>query len=224
MEGKTKLQWIFIIVLIELITFSNLSATVVNAQIRLPYGISRGDLVFMDIKQNKIFNIYYLKGYSNDHVVIYAGNDTYLDVLGPKNFSNLSEHYQHFTYWRVHSANQSQKNAAVEVALYMRNRGDSFQVWLLEGAKKEAFDIDAKEQSWYCSEFVWAAYNYNGYINGFKGAGIDIDANGWEKDAPPLFNWNPSVFIGFFLPTPFREYDNDIKQDDNVSSITNPFV
>ena len=148
----------------------------INKNYTVPDYIQIGDLLFMDCKNTPAWSFWARPGEHNDHAVIYAGDNKFIEAHTPVRyitFEELNDRFKNFAYAYVKTATKQQKNDAVN---WTKDRlGDIYQ-WFnrppffgLKIANPNIRHPTAKK--WYCTELVWAAY-YN--------QGIDIDRNGWN--------------------------------------------
>jgi hypothetical protein len=201
-----------------------------------------GDILFMDLNPPNyvIVNIPQANIVSNDHCAmfvgirpnfegddwcIHAGDPVqYTRLDGPGGFATWATN---FSIYRVWTANQTQKDAAIE---WERARAAQvpkceYQHWSNGRIRKDWDNVydDSRfsvKNKFYCSELHWAAY-YN-----TSGKTIDIDCNGngirpWLF-APCVNMGVPVHRFGFLvLFRPFVDYafQNEIKLDDDVHKI-----
>lgn len=204
MRKNKKILIGFILASIFLLTIvpTNLTMTVLGTNYSVPEYLEEGDLMFMDLKPGYGWKND-LKGYSNDHVAIYLGDDTFGEVdhsgVHSSSYGSFFTGYQNFTYWSVDTTEEI-KEDAISFVLQREENDSGYQYWT-QSYRKIA--DPAVNDSWYCSELVWAAY-YEGSSHQ-----VDIDQNDWS-----CFPWLvPAVCMGLPLIT----YANEIKTDGLVT-------
>lgn len=174
---------------------------------RVPTYLKRGDIIFMDVKDDDTY--WAIPGYSNDHAGIYIGPDYkdgnyFIHASSPGvayiKYDSYHLFFENFTFYYVIDANETEIDSAIKWAEGII--GLKYQCFfpqlstphywykgMMEMGEKCA-DPNNKSiktaNRFYCSELVWAAY-YN--------QGIDIDKNGWDKKKPDIQNLTISRFV-----------------------------
>jgi uncharacterized protein (DUF608 family)/uncharacterized protein YycO len=149
----------------------------------VPSCVQVGDILMMDIKMNSIKDIIWkVPGYYNEHIAIYAGNNTFINAHGTgvseesysyflRSFRNGCENH---AFLRVKTATEEQRLQAVKFA--EDKIGAHYQnIFTPPYFGLKIADPNSNHPTanmWYCMELIWAAY-YN--------QGIDIDSNGWKS-------------------------------------------
>lgn len=140
----------------------------------VPEGVEIGDLMLVDLRLDQS-RPWKRPGLYNEHSAIYVGNNTLIEANGVvryRNFTQFSQWCKNYIFLRVRTANESQRQAAVEWA--KSKIGLPYQVFFdfpwfgLKIADTDKQFPTAHEL--YCSELLWAAY-YN--------QGIDLDRDRW---------------------------------------------
>lgn len=197
----------------------------------VPSYVKRGDIVFMDIKNEDTY--WAIPGPSNDHAAIYLGHDyrdgSYFIHAGGQGVKNTTFDlynfaFKNFTFYYVNNADDKQVEGAIQWAV--DQIGTEYQCFFPDLNPhywyRGMFDLgekcaDPNDESvktadrFYCMELVWAAY-YN--------QGIDIDQNGWEKVKPvpndnvPKFFRNMWELFGWAFA--YVEC-NDVKYSENTT-------
>lgn len=171
---------------------------------QVPDCVEIGDILMVDVRWDQS-SVGPRPGPHNEHAALYIGGNYFIhaggdlgDTVCVKNYSRFYTNVKNFAFVRVKTANQSQRQAAVDWAMF--RQCSKYQYWdRFPWYGKKIADPDERHptaNSWYCFELVWAAY-YN--------QGIDIDSTGWELDPP--YNLYPWV------------HGDDILNDDDVEII-----
>jgi uncharacterized protein YycO len=198
-------SWILTGIFILLILPTNVISTP-----SLPAYIEKGDMMFMDIKDEYGNETNMFPGYSNDHVAMYlgenysGGDDIFIEAtpnggVQTRSYASFFPYYENMTYYRVVNASDEEIDDAVDFTL---EREDSD--YQSTGIRKHA-DPENNDE-WYCGELIWA-----GYYSASDGD-VDIDVNDWSS-----FPWFvPAVPIG---KPGLIEGRNDIVEDDHVINV-----
>jgi len=141
----------------------------------VPDCIKIGDLLLFDVSWDES-NRWKRPGPHNEHGALYIGNNIFIDAcpkgVRAKNYSHYYNWQKNLVFVRVKTANESQRQAAVDWAISKINRPYQNFFWSL-GLKIARVNFPfPSANKLYCMEFLWAAY----YLQG-----IDIDRNGWRS-------------------------------------------
>ena len=168
-----------------------------DGEFLVPDYVQIGDIAFMDTSAKCK---YIVPGSYNDHTSIYIGNNMFVEAIPERvcisSFTYTKSWAKNIIFGYVATANESQKNAAVEWA--MGRIGQRYQHYRYGLLKiHNPYDPRPTAKMWYCGELVWAAYYHQG---------IDIDINGWNR--PHIVSVNE-----IFLDKDVKLYDSSIKNN-----------
>ena len=152
----------------------------INDHQTIPDCVEVGDLMLLDIASDESTQ-WKQSGLYNEHGGIYIGNNTLIDSgvatvpngVHAYNYSFFYHYQKNFVFFRVKTANESQRQAAAAWAI--SKIGTPYQFfyqppWFGLKIANPHLPLPTAD-AFYCMELLWAAY-YN--------QGIDIDQNGWR--------------------------------------------
>jgi len=155
-----------ILMLVSSVHFVNIAPAKHTNEYEVPDYVEIGDFLYMDYSSD--YKSVKGRGYMNDHIALYIGNNTFVHVhrnsgVEINDYEYFQTNYKYHVFGYVITANSSQKENA---AIWAESKvGQQFQYSV--GLSKKGFN-----NRWYNAEIVWAAYYQQG---------IDIDQDGWDK-------------------------------------------